>query len=108
MFVEIDESFNIDPAEIEAKITPRTKAIIAVHLQGHTADLDPILEIAHQHNLIVIEDACQAHGAKYKGKRTGSLGDAAAFSSSHSTAMESRLSIRAYSRRCPKSICPAR
>jgi 8-amino-3,8-dideoxy-alpha-D-manno-octulosonate transaminase len=75
VFVEIDESFNIDPAEIEAKITPRTKAIIAVHLQGHTADMDPILEIAKKHKLRVLEDCAQCLGGRYKGKYVGSMGD---------------------------------
>ena len=79
--VEPDEStFNIDPMLIEAAITPRTKAIIAVHLYGQPADMDPINAIAKKHNLKVIEDAAQAHGARYKGKRVGTLGDAAGFS----------------------------
>ena len=75
VFVEIDGSFNIDPAEIEAKITPRTKAVIAVHLQGHTADMDPILEIAKKHKLRVLEDCAQCMGGRYKGKYVGSMGD---------------------------------
>lgn len=74
------ESYNIDVTKIEEKITDKTKAIIAVHLQGRTADMDPIKKIAKKYNLKVIEDAAQAHGAKYKGKRAGSLSDAAAFS----------------------------
>ena len=79
--VEPDErTYNIDPARIEAAITPRTKAIIAVHLYGQPADMDAINEIAKTHNLKVIEDAAQAHGARYKGKRVGTLGDAAGFS----------------------------
>jgi len=73
-------TFNINPALIEAAITPRTKAIIPVHLYGQPVDMDPIMAIAARHNLIVIEDAAQAQGARYKGNRTGSLGHAAAFS----------------------------
>jgi len=72
--------YNINPNLIEAAITPKTKAIIAVHLYGHPADMDPIMAIANKHGLIVIEDAAQAHGAKYKDKRTGGLGHAAGFS----------------------------
>ncbi len=79
--VEPDErTYNIDPALIEAAITPRTKAIIAVHLYGQPADMDAINAIAKTHNLKVIEDAAQAHGARYKGIRVGTLGDAAGFS----------------------------
>jgi perosamine synthetase len=73
-------TFNIDPALIEAKITPRTKAIMPVHLYGQVADMDPILEIAKKHGLMVIEDAAEAVGASYKGKMSGSLGDCATFS----------------------------
>lgn len=81
IFVDIDErTFNIDPAKIEEKITERTKAIITVHLHGLPADMDEIMAIAKKHNLIVIEDACQAHGAEYKGKKVGSFGDFSAFS----------------------------
>lgn len=68
---------NLDPAKIEAAITPRTKAIMPVHLYGQPADMDPILEIAARHGLKVIEDSAQAQGALYKGRRTGGLGDAA-------------------------------
>ena len=79
--VEPDErTYNIDPMRIEAAITSRTKAIIAVHLYGQPADMDAINSIAKKHNLKVIEDAAQAHGATYKGRRVGALGDAAAFS----------------------------
>jgi len=81
VLVDIDpRTFTMDPRKIEAAITPRTKAIIPVHLYGQPADMDPILAIAKAHNLIVIEDACQAHGAQYKGRRAGSLGDFGAFS----------------------------
>jgi dTDP-4-amino-4,6-dideoxygalactose transaminase len=81
VFVDIDEhTYNMDPNLIESAITPRTKAIIPVHIFGHMADMDPIMEIARRHNLYVIEDACQAHGAEYKGKRAGSIGDAGCFS----------------------------
>lgn len=81
VFVEpLISTYNIDVEAIENKITNRTKAIIAVHLQGRPADMDRINEIAEKYNLKVIEDAAQAHGAKYKGKKVGSLGDAAGFS----------------------------
>ena len=76
VFVDSELStWNLDPNAIEAKITSRTKAIIVVHIYGHPADLDPILEIARKHSLHVIEDAAEAHGAEYKGTRVGSLGD---------------------------------
>lgn len=81
VFVDIDpKSCTMDAARIEAAITPRTKVIMAVHLYGGCADMDPICEIARRHNLIVIEDAAQAHGAEYKGRRAGSLADIACFS----------------------------
>ena len=77
VFVEpVIETYNIDVDKIEEKITSKTKAIIAVHLQGRTADMDAINAIARKYDLKVIEDAAQAHGAKYKGKKVGSLGDA--------------------------------
>lgn len=74
------ESYNINPQMIEEKITERTKAVMAVHLYGQPAEMDAVMEIAKRHNLKVIEDAAQAHGATYHGKRTGNLGDAAGFS----------------------------
>ena len=81
VLVDIDpRSFTMDPAAIEAAITPRTKAILPVHLYGQSADMDPIMEIARPHGLVVIEDAAQAHGAKYKGRPVGSIGDMACFS----------------------------
>lgn len=81
VFVDIDpDTCLMDVSQVEAKITPHTKAILPVHLYGQTVDMDPLLEIAARHGLRVIEDACQAHGAEYKGRRAGSLGDAAAFS----------------------------
>jgi len=81
IFADIDpKTYNIDPAEIEKKITSRTKALLPVHVHGVPADMDRINAIAKQHNLIVIEDACQAPGSKYKGRPAGSLGQMAAFS----------------------------
>lgn len=81
VFVDINEkTYNIDSALIEAAITPKTKAIIPVHLFGQPADMDPIMDIARAHDLAVVEDACQAHGSEYKGRRAGSLGDAGCFS----------------------------
>jgi len=81
VFVDVDEkTCNMNPNLIEAAITPRTRAIIPVHLYGQTADMDPIMEIARKHKLLVIEDASQAHGAEYKGRRAGSIGHAGCFS----------------------------
>lgn len=81
VFVEPElETYNIDPERIEEKITDRTKAIMAVHLYGKPAKMDKIKAIAKQHGLRLIEDAAQAHGAEYKEKKVGSLGDAAGFS----------------------------
>lgn len=81
IFVDSEpQSWNIDPLAIEKAITPRTKAIIPVHLYGHPADMDPILQLAKKHNLVVIEDAAEAHGARYKGQRVGGLGKLGVFS----------------------------
>lgn len=81
IFVDINpRSFTMDVTQIEKAITKRTKAILPVHLYGQPADMDPILEMAKHHNLLVIEDAAQAHGAEYKGKRVGGLGDMGCFS----------------------------
>ena len=81
VFVDVDEKTQtLNPAQLEAAITPRTKGIIPVHLYGQMADMDPILSTAAKHGLFVLEDACQAHGAEYKGRRAGSLGRAGAFS----------------------------
>jgi dTDP-4-amino-4,6-dideoxygalactose transaminase len=81
VLVDVDPvSYCMDPTRVEAAITPRTKAIMPVHLYGQPADMDPILNIARRHNLLVIEDAAQAHGAEYKGRRCGSMGDIAGFS----------------------------
>jgi dTDP-4-amino-4,6-dideoxygalactose transaminase len=74
------KSYNIDPSKVEAAITPKTKAIVAVHLYGQPADMDPLIEIAKKHNIILVEDCAQSHIAEYKGKRVGSLGYASSFS----------------------------
>lgn len=81
VFVDIDEkTYNIDVTQIEQKITEKTKAIVPVHLYGQPAEMEIILNIAKKYRLKVVEDACQAHGATYRGKKVGSLGDAACFS----------------------------
>ena len=81
VFVDIDpNTWNIDPSKIEEKITEKTRAIIVVHLYGNPADMDAIMAIAHKHKLYVIEDAAEAHGALYKGKKAGSIGDIGTFS----------------------------
>jgi dTDP-4-amino-4,6-dideoxygalactose transaminase len=81
VFVDVEpDTWNLDPSKLEVAITPRTKAIIPVHLCGQPADMVPILAIARKHNLFVLEDACQAHGADYRGQRVGSIGHGAAFS----------------------------
>lgn len=81
VFVDIDEkTFTINPALIEERITPKTKAILPVHLYGQCADMDSILDVARQYGLVVIEDCAQAHGSQYKGRMAGTMGDAGAFS----------------------------
>lgn len=81
VFVEVDgRTYNMDPARIEAAVTPRTRAIIPVHLYGQPADMDPIMAAAKKHGLFVVEDCAQAHGARYKGRLIGTFGDAAGFS----------------------------
>lgn len=81
VFVDIDEATaTMNPALLERAITPKTKAIVPVHLYGQIADMDPILEIAKRHGIPVVEDACQAHGAEYKGRRAGTMGDLGCFS----------------------------
>lgn len=81
VYVDIDETtFNLDPKLVEKAITPRTKAILPVHLYGQPCDLDPLLEICRKHNLALVEDAAQAHGAKYKGKKIGTFGEISCFS----------------------------
>lgn len=80
VLVDIDDHYTMDVSKIKSAITPKTKAIIPVHIYGQSCDMDPILAIARQHNLIVIEDCAQAHGATYKGKKVGTMGDAGCFS----------------------------
>jgi perosamine synthetase len=81
IFVDSEpETWNLDATLVQERITKRTKGIVAVHLYGHPVDMDPLLEVAHKHGLFVIEDAAEAHGAEYQGRRTGSLGDMATFS----------------------------
>jgi perosamine synthetase len=81
VFVDIDpRTYTIDPSLIEEKLSPHTRAIIPVHLHGLPADMDAVMEIARKHDLRVVEDACQAHGAEFRGRRVGSFGDLAAFS----------------------------
>ena len=77
--IEVD-TWNMDPALLESRITPRTKAILVVHLFGHPVDMDPVLAIARKHDLYAIEGLAEAHGALYKGKKVGSLGDIGCFS----------------------------
>src|SRR6266481_572431 len=81
VFVDIDDAtFNLDPKLVERAITSRTRAILPVHLYGQPADLDPLLEISRKHNIPIVEDAAQAHGAKYRGRRVGTFGSMAYFS----------------------------
>jgi 8-amino-3,8-dideoxy-alpha-D-manno-octulosonate transaminase len=80
IFCEIDESFSADPADVEAKITPRTVAVMPVHLENQGCDMDRLLDVARRHDIKVIEDACQAIGSSYKGRALGTLGDCGAFS----------------------------
>jgi dTDP-4-amino-4,6-dideoxygalactose transaminase len=81
VFVDIDpDAWTMDPSLVEAAVTPRTKAILPVHLHGLTTDMDPIIAVARRHGLVVIEDAAQSHGAEYKGRRAGSIGDIGCFS----------------------------
>ena len=81
VFVDVNqETYNMDASKIESRVTDKTKAILPVHIYGQPADMDPILEIAEKHNLVVIEDACQAHGAEYKGRKAGCIGNAGCFS----------------------------
>jgi len=81
VFVDINpNTYNMDPEQLESAVTSRTKGIVPVHLYGQTADMDPILDIAEKHGLWVVEDACQAHLAEYKGRKAGSMGIAGAFS----------------------------
>src|SRR5215472_16223442 len=81
VFVDVDpDTWTMDPNLLQAAITPRTKAILPVHLHGLMADMDPIIEVARRHGLVVIEDAAQSHGAAYKGRRAGSIGELGCFS----------------------------
>ena len=80
VFAEVDESFTLDAADVEAKITPQTKVIMAVHLFGAPADMDRIMAVARKHGLKVLEDVAQSAGAQYKGKRLGTIGDAGIYS----------------------------
>jgi dTDP-4-amino-4,6-dideoxygalactose transaminase len=81
VFADISsDNFNLDPAKVEAAITPKTRAILPVHLYGHPADMDPLVELAQKHDVRIIEDAAQAHGSKYKGRNVGTIGDVGCFS----------------------------
>lgn len=81
VFADISpDNYNLDPAKVEAAITPKTRAILPVHLYGHPADMDPLVELAQKHDVRIIEDAAQAHGSKYKGRDVGTIGDVGCFS----------------------------
>src|SRR3989338_9368773 len=81
IFIDSEKtSWNMDPGKIEEKITPKTKAILVVHLYGHPMDMSPVIRLAKEYKLFVVEDAAEAHGAEYKGKRVGGLGDIGCFS----------------------------
>jgi perosamine synthetase len=83
VFVDSEmDTWNLDPALIEARITPRTRAIMVVHLYGHPADMDPIMDIARRHGVAVVEDAAEAHGAECRGRKVGSIGDISSLASS--------------------------
>ena len=79
--IDISErTWNLDPSLLEARVTPRTRAILVVHLFGHPVDMDPVIDVAKRHRLFIVEDCAEAHGATYKGRKVGSLGDAGCFS----------------------------
>jgi len=80
VIAEVDESLTLDPADLERRITPRTRAVIPVHMNGLPCDMEPIMDIARRHDLRVLEDCCQADGGSYRGRRLGSIGDGGAFS----------------------------
>ncbi len=80
VIAEIDESLTLDPADVEAKITPRTRVIMPVHMNGLNCDMDRLMDVARRHDLLVVEDCCQADGGSYRGKRLGSIGHAGGFS----------------------------
>src|SRR3990172_9509861 len=96
VFADIDETYNMDPLDVERKITPRTRAILAVHLFGNPCDMDAIVEITKRHKIPLIEDCAQAHMAEYKGKKVGTIGDIGCFSfqqSKHMTTGEGGMAI---------------
>lgn len=96
VFADIDDTYNLDPASVEANITPRTKAIIVVHLFGNPCDMDAMCDIARRHQVALIEDCCQAHLTKYKGRLCGTFGDIGCFSlqqSKHMTAGDGGITI---------------